>query len=79
MVHVALAAVEEAGVDGEVIGLAVSVPLDIETIVESVKKTGRCVIVHEATRASGFGGESDALVQENCFYHSRPPSSGFPR
>ncbi len=73
MVHVALAAVEEAGVDGEVIDLRTIVPLDIETIVELVKKTGRCVIVHEATRTSGFGGELSALVQENCFYHLEAP------
>ena len=49
MVHVALAAVEESGVDAEVIDLRTLVPLDIETIEASVKKTGRCLIVHEAT------------------------------
>ncbi len=57
MVHVALAAAEETGVDAEVIDLRTLVPLDIETIVASVKKTGRCVIVHEATRTCGFGAE----------------------
>jgi len=69
MVHVAKAAIEESGIDGELIDLRSIVPLDIDTIVASVKKTGRCVIVHEASRYGGFGGELSALVQERCFYH----------
>ena len=73
MVHVALAAAEEAGVDAEVIDLRTLVPLDIDTIVASVNKTGRCVIVHEATRTGGFGAELSALVQERCFYHLEAP------
>ena len=43
----------------------------------SVKKTGRCVVVHEATRTSGFGAELVSLVQEHCFYHLEAPSSGW--
>jgi 2-oxoisovalerate dehydrogenase E1 component beta subunit len=73
MVHVSLAAAAEAGVDAEVIDLRTLVPIDIETIVNSVEKTGRCVIVHEATRTSGFGGELSALVQEHCFYALEAP------
>jgi 2-oxoisovalerate dehydrogenase E1 component beta subunit len=73
MVWVSLAAAEEAGVDAEVIDLRTLVPVDIETIVQSVKKTGRCVIVHEAPRTSGFGGELSALVQEHCFYELEAP------
>ena len=73
MVHVALAVVEELGVDAEVIDLRSLVPLDIEAIEASVKKTGRCMIVHEATRTSGFGAELSALVQERCFYHLEAP------
>ncbi len=73
MVHVALAAAEDAGIDAEVIDLRTLVPLDIETIVQSVAKTGRCVIVHEATRTSGFGAELSALVQEHCFYKLEAP------
>lgn len=73
MVHVALAAAAHAGVDAEVIDLRTLVPVDIETIVESVTKTGRCVIVHEATRTSGFGAELSAMVQEECFYHLEAP------
>lgn len=73
MVHVAKAAAEHAGVDAEVIDLRTLIPVDIDTIVESVKKTGRCVIVHEATRTSGFGAELSAMVQEECFYHLEAP------
>ena len=73
MVHVALAGAAEAGVDAEVIDLRTLLPVDIETIAASVNKTGRCVIVHEATRTSGFGAELSALVQENCFYRLEAP------
>jgi 2-oxoisovalerate dehydrogenase E1 component beta subunit len=73
MVHVALAAAEDAQIDAEVIDLRTLVPVDIETIVKSVEKTGRCVVVHEATLTSGFGAELCALVQEHCFYHLEAP------
>ena len=73
MVHVALAAAEEAGVDAEVIDLRTLMPVDIEAIVASVEKTGRCVIAHEATLTSGYGAELCALVQEHCFYHLEVP------
>ena len=64
---------EEQGIDAEVIDLRTLVPLDIETIEQSVKKTGRCLIVQEAPRTSGFGAELAALVQERCFYHLEAP------
>ncbi|HEY4944285.1 MAG TPA: alpha-ketoacid dehydrogenase subunit beta [Rhizomicrobium sp.] len=73
MVHVALASVTDSGIDAEVIDLRTLMPVDIETIVASVQKTGRCVIVHEATRTSGYGAELSALVQENCFHHLEAP------
>jgi 2-oxoisovalerate dehydrogenase E1 component subunit beta len=73
MVHVALASAAEAGIDAEIVDLRTLVPVDIETIVTSVEKTGRCVIVHEATRTSGYGAELSALVQENCFWHLEAP------
>ena len=73
MVHVGVAAAEESGIDAEVIDVRTIVPLDAETITQSVEKTGRCVIVHEATRTSGFGAELSALVQESCFYHLEAP------
>jgi 2-oxoisovalerate dehydrogenase E1 component beta subunit len=73
MVHVSLAAIEENGIDAEVIDLRTLVPLDIEAIEESVKKTGRCLVVQEATKTSGFGAELATLVQERCFYHLEAP------
>lgn len=73
MVHVALAAAEETGIDAEVIDLRTLVPLDLDCILESVSKTGRCVVVHEATRTSGFGAELAAQVQEHCFFALEAP------
>jgi 2-oxoisovalerate dehydrogenase E1 component beta subunit len=73
MVYVSEAAANEAGIDAEIIDLRCLWPLDLAALVASVKKTGRCVIVHEATRTSGFGAELAALVQEHCFYHLEAP------
>jgi len=73
MVHVAQAAAEETGIDAEIIDLRTLLPLDIDMVVDSVKKTGRCVIAHEATRTCGYGAELAALVQEHCFYHLEAP------
>ncbi|MBV1925975.1 MAG: alpha-ketoacid dehydrogenase subunit beta [Rhodobacteraceae bacterium] len=73
MVHVCQAATEETGFDAEIIDLRTLIPLDIETIQTSVKKTGRCLIVHEATRTSGFGAELLSQVQETCFYQLEAP------
>ena len=73
MVYVAEAAADETGIDAEVIDLRTLLPLDLDTIVASVRKTGRCVVVHEATLTSGFGAELAALVQETCFFHLEAP------
>ena len=73
MVHVAEAAAEETGVDAEILDLRSLVPLDVDAIERSVKKTGRCVVLHEATRTSGFGAELSAQVQERCFHHLEAP------
>ena len=73
MVYVAEAAAAEAGIDAEIIDLRTLLPLDTDTIAASVEKTRRCVIVHEATRTSGFGAELSATVQELCFYHLEAP------
>jgi 2-oxoisovalerate dehydrogenase E1 component beta subunit len=73
MVYVCEAAAAESGIDAEIIDLRSLWPLDLPTIVDSVNKTRRCVIVHEATRSSGFGAELAALVQEHCFYHLEAP------
>jgi 2-oxoisovalerate dehydrogenase E1 component beta subunit len=73
MVYVALAAATESGIDAEIIDLRTLVPLDLNTIVASVNKTGRCVIVHEAPCTSGFAGELIALIQQHCFYNLEAP------
>src|SRR5699024_9828896 len=73
MVHVCLEAAAIASVDAEIIDLRTLWPVDIETITDSVKKTGRCIIVHEATQTSGFGAELSALIQERCFYFLEVP------
>ena len=73
MVHVVKAVVEELGIDAEIVDLRTLMPLDIDAIVASVTKTGRCMVVHEATRTSGFGAELASLVQERCFYHLEAP------
>ena len=73
MVYVAEAAAAETGIDAEIIDLRTLLPLDTETIETSVRKTGRCVIVHEATRTSGFGAELMATVQELCFSSLEAP------
>ncbi len=73
MVHVALGVVEASGIDAEVIDLRTLLPLDVDTIVASIEKTGRCLIVHEATRTGGFGAELSAQVQERCFPYLEAP------
>lgn len=73
LVHVAQAAAQLTGVDAEVIDIRTISPLDTETIVDSVKKTGRCLVAHEATRFSGYGAELTATIQEECFYHLEAP------
>ena len=73
MVHVAEAVLGEKGVDAEIIDLRTLVPIDVEAIGKSVEKTGRCMVIHEATKTSGFGAELVALVQERCFYHLEAP------
>jgi 2-oxoisovalerate dehydrogenase E1 component beta subunit len=73
MVHVCEQAIKNSGVDCELIDLQTLVPWDRDTVVNSVKKTGRCVIVHEAPKTSGFGAEMSASIQERCFYHLEAP------
>jgi len=73
LVHVAQAAAAAVGVDAEIVDVRTLSPLDTDTITESVKKTSRCLIAHEATRFSGFGAELVTTVQEECFYHLEAP------
>ncbi len=73
MVHVAEAVLAEKEVDAEIIDLRTLVPIDIEAVEKSVQKTGHCLVIHEATRTSGYGAELVSLVQERCFYHLEAP------
>jgi pyruvate dehydrogenase E1 component beta subunit len=72
----ALAAAEEVraqGIQSEIIDLRTLWPLDVDTVVESVKKTGRLVIVHEAAKACGLGAEIVAQICEKAFLHLEAP------
>jgi 2-oxoisovalerate dehydrogenase E1 component beta subunit len=76
MLYEALAAAQEVagqGVEAEVIDLRTLWPVDIDTIVESVKRTGRVVIVPEAPKTCGFGAELVSLVCEKAFLHLEAP------
>lgn len=57
----------------ELIDLRTIYPLDVDTVVQSVQKTGRCVVVHEAPKTAGMGAEISALIQEHCFLHLKAP------
>jgi pyruvate dehydrogenase E1 component beta subunit len=59
-------ALDAEGISAEVIDLATLKPFDEETVLASVARTGRCVIVHEAARTGGFGGEIAALIAERA-------------
>lgn len=63
----------EEGISAEVLDLRTLVPLDEDTLVASVTRTGRCVVVHEAPLTSGFGAEVVATVQEQAFYSLEAP------
>jgi 2-oxoisovalerate dehydrogenase E1 component beta subunit len=76
MLFEAIAAAEEVkqqGVEAEVIDLRTLWPLDTDCVVESVRKTGRLVIAHEAPRTVGFGAEVVATVCEKAFLHLEAP------
>ncbi|WP_335914948.1 alpha-ketoacid dehydrogenase subunit beta [Shewanella algae] len=66
---------KEEGIDCEVIDLRTLAPWDVETVVESVKKTGRLLINHEAPLTGGFAGEIAATIQQECFLYLESPIS----
>lgn len=66
-------ALAQEGISAEVIDLATIKPLDFDTIAESVAKTHRCVIVHEAPRTAGFGAEVAARLAEHSMYDLHAP------
>ena len=63
----------DAGISVEVLDLRTLMPFDLDAILTSVKKTGRCVIVHEAPRTCGFGAELIASIQERAIAHLEAP------
>ena len=70
MVHRAVAAAEALGEEGisvEVVDLRVLAPLDERTVMDSVGRTGRALVVHEAQLTGGFGGEISARIAEGAF------------
>ncbi len=76
MVRTALEAAEAAGEEGwslEVLDLRSLSPMDTDAVVASVRRTGRAVVVHEASRTLGMGAEVAARVQEAAFYHLEAP------
>jgi 2-oxoisovalerate dehydrogenase E1 component beta subunit len=76
MLHVALEAAELAaakGINVEVVDIRTLAPFDIETIINSVKKTGRVVILHEACKTCGFGAEIAAQIAERCILNLKAP------
>jgi 2-oxoisovalerate dehydrogenase E1 component beta subunit len=73
MVHVAQQGIEDSGISCDLLDLQTLVPWDRDAVVNSVNKTGRCVIVHEAPKTSGFGAEMAASVQERCFWKLEHP------
>lgn len=76
MLHVAMEAAELAatkGINVEVVDIRTIVPFDIETIINSVKKTGRVVILHEACKTCGFGAEIAAQIAERCILSLKAP------
>jgi pyruvate dehydrogenase E1 component beta subunit len=72
-VEAAKKAQQEQGINAEVIDLRTVWPLDEETIIASVEKTGRAVIVHEAPRAGGVGAEIVSIINERCLYSLLKP------
>jgi pyruvate/2-oxoglutarate/acetoin dehydrogenase E1 component len=62
------AELDKEGISAEVVDVRTLVPLDVETIVASVRKTSRAVVVHEAARRLGYGAEIAAVIQEECFW-----------
>ncbi len=76
MVRTCVEAAVAAGEEGrslEVIDLRSLSPLDMDTVLASVRRTGRCVIVHEAAVSGGLGAEIAARITQDCFYHLEAP------
>ncbi len=72
-VHWAKKVTAEMGLDAEILDLRTLLPLDYDAIIETVKKTGRVIILHEDTLYGGIGGEIAAYISENLFEHLDAP------
>jgi pyruvate/2-oxoglutarate/acetoin dehydrogenase E1 component len=72
MMHTSLEAADalakQEGIEAEVIDLRTLLPLDEETILQSVKKTNKCLVVHEDTKTGGIAGEIAAILAEKAFH-----------
>jgi len=76
MVHVALEAAEklmESGIEAEVLDLRSLVPLDEDAVLQTAKKTGKVLVLHEASKFGGFGGELSAIIAEKAFEYLDAP------
>ena len=76
MLYEAIEAANQAhaqGISAELIDLRTLWPIDLDTIVASVRKTGRVIVVHEAPKTCGFGAEIVALINEKAFWHLEAP------
>ena len=77
MIHTVLDAAEKAhqedGISCQVVNLRTLMPFDVEAVIESVQKTGRVVIVHEAPRTCGFGAELSATINERALLYLEAP------
>ena len=72
-VHWAVDVQKETGIDIDIVDLRTLVPLDVETILASVKRTGKVLLLHEDTLTAGFGGELAAIIAEHAFEHLDAP------
>lgn len=73
MVHMCQTAIENTGLDAELIDLRTLRPWDKDMVLESVKRTGRCLIVHEDNMSAGFGAEIAAVLAKEAFFYLDAP------
>ena len=72
-VRMAVKRAEEIGISCETIDLRTILPWDQETVINSIKKTGKCIVTHEAPKTCGFGAEVSSQIQERAFDYLEAP------
>ena len=72
-VRMAVKRAEEIGISCEIIDLRTILPWDQETVINSIKKTGKCIVTHEAPKTCGFGAEVSSQIQERAFDYLEAP------